>query len=129
MQLVDELRCTSTEAERVGRVTVLPILLSGVLPYGQLDGKILEDLLLGLMQGSKKEDNDAVESIWAVQHLEVSFWGRVLLMHALLCDTKAASQCSHEMYMIMVGEPACQLDALLCPGMLCKFRLCVVKSC
>ncbi|DBB17843.1 hypothetical protein WJX82_008236 [Trebouxia sp. C0006] len=70
MKLVDELRCTSTEARRVGRVTVLPILLSGVLPYGQLDGKLLEDLLLGLMQDSKKADKDAVEDIWAVQHLE-----------------------------------------------------------
>lgn len=96
MQLVDELRCTSTEAKRVGRVTVLPILLSGVLPYGQLDGKILEHMLLGLMQGSKKEDKDAVEDIWAVQHLEVSCWGRSLLMHALLCDTMAASLRTHK---------------------------------
>lgn len=70
IKLVDELRCTSTEAKRVGRVTVLPILLSGVLPYGQLDGKMLEDTLLGLMQGSQQEDKDAVESPWAVQHLE-----------------------------------------------------------
>ncbi len=129
MQLVDELRCTSTEAKHVGRVTVLPILLSGVLPYGQSDGKILEDLLLGLMQGSQKEDQDAVENIWAVQHLEVSCWDRALLMHALLCDTKAASQCTHEMYMIMVREFARQLDALLCSAMLCKFSLCVVKRC
>ncbi|KAL0024265.1 hypothetical protein WJX79_000849 [Trebouxia sp. C0005] len=70
VKLVDDLHSTSTEAQRVGRVTVLPILLSGVLPYGQSDGKILEDLLLGLMQGSEKADKDAVQDIWAVQHLE-----------------------------------------------------------
>ncbi|DBA87750.1 hypothetical protein WJX77_004203 [Trebouxia sp. C0004] len=70
VKLIDELHCTSSEAKRVGRVTVLPILLSGVLPWCQLDGKILEDLLLGLMQGNKKEDKDADETIWAVQHLE-----------------------------------------------------------
>ena len=125
MQLVDELRCTSTEAERVGRVTVLPILLSGVLPYGQSGGKILEELLLGLMQGSKKADKDAVEDIWAVQHLEVSCWGRTLLMHAILCDIKAASQCTQNMYMVMVREFAHYMEALLCSGMLCKLRLCV----
>ena len=104
MQLVDELRSTSTEANRVGRVTVLPILLSGVLPYGQSDGKILEELLLGLMQGSQKADKDAVEDIWAVQHLEVSCWGTALLMNALLCDTQAASLRTHETY-IVVGNP------------------------
>ncbi len=129
MQLVDELRCTSTEAKRVGRVTVLPILLSGVLPYGQSDGKILEELLLGLMQGTQKADNDPVEDIWAVQHLEVSCWGRALSMHALLCDTKAASLRTHKLYMVIVREPACQLDALLCSGMLCKFSLCIMKRC
>ncbi len=96
LQLVDELRCTSTEAERVGRVTVLPILLSGVLPYGQLDGKILEQLLLGLMQGSQKADKDAVD-IWAMQHLEVSCGDRALLMHVALCDTKAGSLRTHAM--------------------------------
>lgn len=112
MQLVDDLHSTSTEAQRVGRVTVLPILLSGVLPYGQSDGKILEDLLLGLMQGSEKADKDAVQDIWAVQHLEVSCCGRALLVHALLCATKAASLRTHKTYMVIAREPACHFGCV-----------------
>jgi len=65
------MHCTNPEAERVGRLTVLPILLSGVLPYALPDGKALEYVLHSIMQSSKKADSNA-GSIWAVEHIEVS---------------------------------------------------------
>lgn len=73
MQLVTSLQCTNSDAERVGRLTVLPILLSGVLPYAQPDGKALEELLLNIMQSSKEADGIAVDSVWAVKYTEVNF--------------------------------------------------------
>lgn len=84
LQLVNDLHCKSTEAKKVGRLTVLPVMLSGVLPYAHLDGKALEDLLLSIMQSSPAHDSDATEELWAVQHLQVSAFLNVLSL-AVLC--------------------------------------------
>ena len=72
MQLIASLQCASSEGEMVGRMTVLPILLSGVLPYAQPDGRALEVLLCNIMQNNSGGDEEGVNGIWAVDHLQVS---------------------------------------------------------
>ena len=63
---------------------MLPVMLSGVLPYAQLDSKALEELLLSIMQSSPAQDTDATEEPWAVQHLQVSAFLKALWL-ATLC--------------------------------------------
>ena len=60
--------CTSAEAERVGRLTVLPVLLSAVLPYAQPDGKALDAFLHSVVEDGVQNDDN---TMWAVQHVQV----------------------------------------------------------
>ena len=68
MQLLVKQRCVSAEAKRVGRLTVLPLLLSAVLPYAQPDGKALEAFLHAIVQQGMQDDES---TMWAVKHIQV----------------------------------------------------------
>ena len=68
VQLISKQQCSTAEAQRVGRLAVLPILLSAVLPYAKLEGRALEDFLQGLAADGASGE---ASSMWAVQHIQV----------------------------------------------------------
>lgn len=68
VQLIAKQQCVSAEAKRVGRLTVLPLLLSAVLPYAQPDGKSLENFLHAIVQRGMQDDES---NMWAVKHIQV----------------------------------------------------------
>lgn len=64
------------EAETAGQLTVLPVLLSGVLPYVEADGLALEAFMAAQGEpqpGSKGDPLGAGgdQHIWAADHVEV----------------------------------------------------------
>ena len=76
------LQTKTPEADRAGQLTVLPVLLSGVLPYVEADGLALEAFMAaqGDPQGAKgdpqgphggPQDNASGQHIWAAEHIEV----------------------------------------------------------
>ena len=67
-QFIRKQQCSTAEAQRVGRLTVLPILLSAVLPYAKLEGLALEDFLRRL---ATELASGEASSMWAVQHIQV----------------------------------------------------------
>ena len=68
MQLISKQQSSAAEAQRVGRLTVLPILLSAVLPYAKLEGRALEDFLHKLAAVTAHGDPSCM---WLVQHIQV----------------------------------------------------------
>lgn len=67
-QLIGKHQQSTTEGQRVGRLTVLPIMLSAVLPYAKLEGQAVQDFLCRLaVDGASGE----ASSMWVVQHIQV----------------------------------------------------------
>ncbi|KAL3158276.1 hypothetical protein ABBQ38_010522 [Trebouxia sp. C0009 RCD-2024] len=66
-ELVGKQQCLTAEGQRVGRLTVLPILLSAVLPYAQVEGRALHHFLHSLAADGGGGD---AEPIWVVQHIQ-----------------------------------------------------------
>ena len=67
-QLISKQQCSTAEAQRVGRLTVLPILLSAVLPYANFEGRALEEFLQRLAADGAHGDPSCM---WVVQHIQV----------------------------------------------------------
>lgn len=76
------LQTKTPEGDRAGQLTVLPVLLSGVLPYVEADGLALEAFMAaqGDPQGAKgdplgpqggPQDDGSGQHIWAAEHIEV----------------------------------------------------------
>ena len=62
------------EAENVGQLTVLPVLLSGVLPYIEADGLALEAFMAAHGDPSRDDggpSGDNGDQIWAADHVKV----------------------------------------------------------
>lgn len=68
LQLVAKQQCLTAEGQRVGRLTVLPIMLSAVLPYAQSEGSALQHFLHSLATNGACGDAGAM---WVVQHIQV----------------------------------------------------------
>lgn len=71
------LQTDTPEAARAGQLTVLPVLLSGVLPYVESDGLALEAFMAA--QGDPHGDpqgEGSEQHIWAADHVEVSIQKR-----------------------------------------------------
>lgn len=76
LQVVDKLQAKVPDVGAAGQVTVLPVLLSGVLPYVAADGLALEAFMAAQgdpQAGSKGDPLGAGgdQYIWAADHVEV----------------------------------------------------------
>ena len=73
LQVTSGLQTDTPETARAGQLTVLPVLLSGVLPYVESDGLALEAFMgaQGDPQGDPQGEGSE-QHIWAADHVEVS---------------------------------------------------------
>lgn len=67
-QLIGKHQQSTKEGQRVGRLTVLPIMLSAVLPYAKLEGQAVHDFLCRLAVDGA---SGVASSMWVVQHIQV----------------------------------------------------------
>ena len=76
LQVASGLQTHTPEAARAGQLTVLPVLLSGVLPYVESDGLALEAFMAAQGDAQGDPQGEGSDHIWAADHVEVSLQKR-----------------------------------------------------